>query len=133
MVTKWRNLIKKWTGVVAVGGGSNLCLFVTRPKQNFLPLFTIAIPDVSLMILYNASCSPTEFREQDKADVRCIAWCITVISNNIYPLVVFSGNRLIYVLNAENGEFHGILRGHGGVGLHYATITMRGWISLFSC
>ncbi|KAH8120148.1 WD40 repeat-like protein [Phellopilus nigrolimitatus] len=92
---QWRKMIEKWSGVIAVGGGTKLRLILTRPHQQYLPLFSIEVPDT-------------------KASVRCVAWCMAMNADEFSPLVAFSGNSILYVLNVEKGTFHGVMRGHGG-------------------
>lgn len=45
-VELWRGTMRKWEGVVAVGGGRKVRLFLTRLHKPFIPLFTLSIPDV---------------------------------------------------------------------------------------
>lgn len=44
----WEQVWKKWSGVYAVGGGSKVRLFLSRPGEPYLPLFSLGVPDVGL-------------------------------------------------------------------------------------
>lgn len=44
-----------------------------------------------------------------------IAWAVLVASEEITLLLAYAVGSIIYVLNVESGDYHGILLGHGGV------------------
>ena len=44
-----------------------------------------------------------------------MTWALIHDVDGIYPLLAFSAHSIIYILDVTKGEYHGILRGHGGV------------------
>ncbi|EJD04130.1 WD40 repeat-like protein [Fomitiporia mediterranea MF3/22] len=105
-VELWHKTHEKWSGMVAVGGGSELRLFLSRPHQQYLPICKIDVPDVHM-----------RFGDEEKSlpeDVTCVTWCLVQNADEFWPLVVFASNAIMYLFNVEKGTYHGILRGHGG-------------------
>ncbi|TDL28656.1 WD40 repeat-like protein [Rickenella mellea] len=94
-VDPWRRTFEKWRSVVAVGGGPKVLLMLIAHSPLIVPLFNINIPDA-------------------EANVKTIAWCMAAKAAEFLPLLAFSGNGILYIFNLESGEFHGVLRGHGG-------------------
>lgn len=52
---------------------------------------------------------------QETGEVSATAWSVLIKSEEIALLLAFAAGGVIYVLNVETGEYHGILLGHGGV------------------
>jgi hypothetical protein len=51
---------------------------------------------------------------QDPGEVRSVAWALSHDAP-LEPLVVFSGSKIVYVLNVQRRSLISSLRGHGGV------------------
>ncbi|OCB86089.1 WD40 repeat-like protein [Sanghuangporus baumii] len=96
-LAQWQKIFRKWSGVVAVGGGAKLRLFLSRPRQQYLPICEIEVPQMV-----------------EEADISCTAWCMVQNADEFWPLIAFSANSLLYLYNVEKANYHGILRGHGG-------------------
>ncbi|KAL5519108.1 hypothetical protein ACEPAH_791 [Sanghuangporus vaninii] len=105
-LAQWQKIFRKWSGVVAVGGGSKLRLFLSRPRQQYLPICEIEIPE--MLVHFGGE------ERMEEADISCAAWCMVQNADEFWPLVAFSANSLLYLYNVEKANYHGILRGHGG-------------------
>ena len=51
----WADVVRKWNGAVAVGGGKQLRLFLTRENQPYMQLHTTKILDVCSFLCIEAS------------------------------------------------------------------------------
>ena len=85
-------------------------------SRTTLPFATISEdPEGKVSFLF-LKCKAFNDTDHQEATVRSVAWCIvTKADSGFWPLISFAADAVLYVYNVAKGEFHGVMRGHGGV------------------
>ncbi|KAF9076223.1 WD40-repeat-containing domain protein [Rhodocollybia butyracea] len=96
---EWNTMINKFKTALAVAGEQNI--YIIWPFSSTRPI-QIVLPEVS----------KPKHRLQPKAKAN-IAWALSP-DKPYRPLLIFTWDRQIYILDAYTGLVEGCLRGHGG-------------------
>ncbi|TCD69920.1 hypothetical protein EIP91_005744 [Steccherinum ochraceum] len=110
-VTHWKNVVEKWQGAICVGSSSKIVVFphyASRKRR----AFEILLPKPPKPL--KTSCFGKYVKPPPKFEVRCVAWALRGGNQRMDPVILFSANSLIFVIDANSREDLGTIRVHGG-------------------
>ncbi|KAI0825045.1 WD40-repeat-containing domain protein [Trametes gibbosa] len=93
LATRWSEVVKKWTGAIAVGATGRLLIF---PKLATAKSFAVSL-------------------SESEANVKIdnVAWAINT-NHPLEPLIVFTVTSVVMIFDINSLSLVGKLRGHGG-------------------